>query len=79
MLQAQWSLTAEEDGACYRFDIEANAFLRSMVRTLVATLLMVGRGERAPADVLGLLLAADRRLAAAPAPACGLCLVHVRY
>ncbi len=79
VLQAQWSLTAEEDGACYRFDIEANAFLRSMVRTLVATLLMVGRGERAPADVLGLLLAADRRLAAAPAPACGLCLVHVRY
>lgn len=79
VLQAQWGLTRAEDGDSYRFDIEANAFLRSMVRTLVATLLMVGRGERAPADLLELLLAADRRLAAAPAPACGLCLVHVRY
>ena len=79
VMQAQWRLTVDDEGVWYRFDIEANAFLRTMVRTIVATLLAVGRGERTSADVRDLLLAAERRLAPPPAPACGLCLVHVRY
>ena len=79
VLQADWRTTPDDDGVWYRFDIEANAFLRTMVRTIVATLLAVGRGQRRSSEVLNLLLAADRRLAPPPAPACGLCLVHVRY
>ena len=79
VLQADWRTTPDDDGVWYRFDIEANAFLRTMVRTIGATLLAVGRGQRRSSEVLNLLLAADRRLAPPPAPACGLCLVHVRY
>ena len=79
VMQAQWRVATDDEGIWYRFDIEANAFLRTMVRTIVATLLAVGRRERTPTDMVGLLLAADRRLAPPPAPACGLCLVHVRY
>lgn len=61
------------------FEIEANAFLRRMVRTVVGTLLEVGKGQRSVENV-GLVLAAhDRALAAPPAPACGLCLVEVKY
>ncbi len=79
VMQAQWRAMSATDGVCYSFDIEANAFLRAMVRTVAATLLDVGRDRRTPDDVLRLLLAADRRLAPPPAPACGLCLVQVRY
>ena len=79
VMQAQWRSTEDEDGAWYRFDIEANAFLRTMVRTVTAALLAVGRGDKKPTNVQEMLLAAERRLAPAAAPACGLCLVQVRY
>jgi tRNA pseudouridine38-40 synthase len=61
------------------FEVEGNAFLRRMVRTMVGTLLEVGRGERPVASVAEMLAMRDRSLAAAPAPACGLCLVAVKY
>jgi tRNA pseudouridine38-40 synthase len=71
-----------QDGHLLTFEIEANAFLRRMVRTVVATLLNIGLGglERQPAAEMGALLEArDRALAAPPAPASGLCLVEVKY
>ncbi len=61
------------------FEIEANAFLRRMVRTVVGTLLEVGIGRRSVENVSQTLAAQDRAQAAAPAPACGLCLVEVKY
>ena len=61
------------------FEIEANAFLRRMVRTIVATLIEVGAGRRSVNDVATILAATDRSAAAPPAPACGLCLVEVKY
>jgi tRNA pseudouridine38-40 synthase len=61
------------------FEIEGTGFLRHMARSLVGTLLEVGRGRR-PADSMGRLLAARDRGAAGPtAPAQGLTLVRVQY
>lgn len=70
--------TVTRDGALLRYEIEATAFLRHMVRNIVGTLVEIGLGRRDP-DLRALLATRDRRLAAATAPAAGLCLVAVRY
>lgn len=59
--------------------IEADAFLRGMVRTVVGTLLEVGHGRRTVASVRELLAGAERPEAGPTAPAHGLTLVAVRY
>jgi tRNA pseudouridine38-40 synthase len=59
--------------------IEANAFLRGMVRCIVGTLMQVGDGTRSPDIVQELIQSRDRRLAGPSAPAQGLCLLRVRY
>ncbi len=59
--------------------IEANAFLRGMVRTTVGTLIQVGVGARAAASVADILDSRDRRNAGPSAPANGLCLIRVKY
>jgi tRNA pseudouridine38-40 synthase len=61
------------------YRIEANVFLRHMVRTMVATMVEVGRGRLAPKSVTDLIARRDRTHAPASAPACGLFLVEVRY
>jgi len=66
-------------GTLVSFEIEANAFCHQMVRSIVGTLVDVGRGRRRPADVVATLRAADRSGAAQPAPPHGLVLVAVRY
>ncbi len=72
---ACWS----RDETVLTFDVIGNAFLRGMVRSLVGNLLMVGVGAW-PAEQIGAVLAAhNRAAAAAPAPACGLCLLQVDY
>jgi hypothetical protein len=60
-------------------EIEANAFLRHMVRRVVGTLIRVGSGRLAPDAVAGIVEARDRRLAGPTAPPCGLTLVRVAY
>jgi tRNA pseudouridine38-40 synthase len=67
------------DGDLIVYDVEANAFLRHMVRNIIGTLVEVGSGERDAADMERLLAARDRNLAGATAPASGLCLERVRY
>lgn len=61
------------------FDIEANAFLRRMVRTIVGALLEVGKGVRSVESIAELLVQRDRALAPPPAAACGLSLIEVKY
>lgn len=61
------------------FDIEADGFLRYMVRNLVGTLVAVGSGKITPRQFGEILDAGDRNLAAATAPPHGLCLIRVAY
>jgi tRNA pseudouridine38-40 synthase len=62
-----------------RFEITASSFCQHMVRSLVASLVDVGRGKDTPAGVLERLRATTRQAMAEPAPAHGLCLVSVTY
>lgn len=59
--------------------IEANAFLRGMVRNIVGTLMEIGAGKRPPDAMRTILESRDRRVAGPAAPAQGLCLLRVRY
>lgn len=61
------------------FEIEATGFLRHMARSLVGTLVEVGRGRRPAASMAGVLAARDRSAAGPTAPAQGLTLVRVMY
>jgi len=59
--------------------IEANAFLRGMVRTTVGTLIKIGAGKQQPGDIDAILQSRDRQCAGPSAPPQGLCLLKVRY
>ncbi|MEO8091238.1 MAG: tRNA pseudouridine(38-40) synthase TruA [bacterium] len=59
--------------------VQADAFLRSMVRILVGTMLEIGAGRRPPADFEALLEGAPRRTAGETAPAHGLYFARVTY
>lgn len=59
--------------------VKGNAFLHSMVRTIVGTLAMVGRGQREPEWVRAVLEARDRTAAGENAPARGLVFWQVSY
>jgi tRNA pseudouridine38-40 synthase len=59
--------------------IEANAFLREMVRSIVGTLVDVGRGKAAFSEFKEVFGAQDRRRAGMTAPAHGLFLAEVKY
>ena len=61
------------------FYLEANAFLRHMVRLIVGTVLKVGRGRLPAAEVYSILQARRINASGPAAPARGLYLVHVTY
>jgi tRNA pseudouridine38-40 synthase len=60
-------------------DLAATGFLRHMVRTVVGTLLLVGRGKLAPGAMERILESGDRSQAGPTAPAHGLYLMSVTY
>ncbi len=62
-----------------RFDIEANAFCHQMVRSIVGTLVDMGRGRLRAGQMTGIIRAADRQYAGQLAPPHGLCLWEVTY
>jgi tRNA pseudouridine38-40 synthase len=68
-------------GLCHliEFTVTANGFLRYMVRSIVGTLLAVGRGEIEADIVRRAIGEGDRNLAGPTAPACGLTLLRVQY
>ncbi len=75
VLASEW----RREGKLLIYRVEATAFLRRMVRTMVAAMVQAGRGATTPEQIAELLASRNRALAPAPAPACGLYLVEVRY
>jgi tRNA pseudouridine38-40 synthase len=75
VLEAHWV----RSGDVLEFRIEADAFMRHMVRVLVGTMLAVSRGRRTPAEFGRLLEGAPRAAAGETVEAHGLYLASVRY
>jgi tRNA pseudouridine38-40 synthase len=75
ILSAEW----RQDDALLELWVEADAFMRHMVRVLVGTMLEVGGGRRTLADFERLLGGAPRDEAGPTAPPHGLYLAAVRY
>lgn len=67
------------DGDEIRIDVHGQGFLRHMVRIIAGTLVDVGVGKREPEWVADVLSGRDRTRGGRTAPACGLCLMSVRY
>ncbi len=64
---------------CLTVKVIGNAFLHSMVRTIVGTLVQVGTGNRSSEWVKEVLEACNRDAAGETAPASGLVFWHVEY
>jgi tRNA pseudouridine38-40 synthase len=65
--------------ACLVYEVAGNGFLRHMVRTIVGTLVEIGRGRRPAANMADLVAGGARADAGVTAPARGLFLVRVDY
>jgi tRNA pseudouridine38-40 synthase len=72
-------VTVVQHGTSLEIRVTANAFLRRMVRSIVAILLEAGRGRLASGSVAALLDAEGRALHGRAAPARGLTLERVIY
>ena len=79
---AEWRSHALADpfpGELLEFWVEADAFMRHMVRVLVGTMLEAAGGRRPVEDFEALLRGAPRERAGETAPSHGLYLAAVRY
>ena len=72
---SSWTREGEE----LIYTVRGNGFLHHMVRNLVGTFLLVGKGTVSLEDLRRILDARERTVAGATAPACGLYLVGVEY
>ena len=61
------------------FTIKADRFLRNMVRAIVGTMVLVGKGDIEIADVAQIIESKNRSKAGQSVPACGLYLVKIEY
>ncbi len=75
VMASEW----RREGTLLTYRVEATAFVRHMVRTMVAAMVDAGRRATTSDRIAQLLAGRDRASAPAPAPACGLYLVEVRY
>jgi tRNA pseudouridine38-40 synthase len=75
IFRSEWQRAGDE----LLYTVRGNGFLHHMVRNLVGTFLMVGKGSLHMEDVRRILELRDRSAAAATAPASGLALVSVEY
>ncbi len=79
---ARWAYVDRADpdhASLIRFEITATSFCHQMVRSIVGTLVEVGRGRRTATSVAGTLVARDRAAAGAVAPPTGLVLWSVDF
>ncbi len=74
-----FSSTWERQGEEFVYTVRGSGFLHHMVRNLVGTFILVGKGTLQVADVTRILEAKNRSAAGATAPASGLYLVGVEY
>ncbi len=72
-------MTAKLEGRFIKIRIEANAFLRHMVRNIVGTLVEAGRGRLDAESIADALRHKDRKRTGPTAPAKGLFLERIRY
>jgi len=72
-------LVRSEDGEELVYTVRGRSFLRYMVRKMVGTLLDVGRGKLAPADIERLYALKDRSKSGPTVPPQGLCMVRVEH
>jgi tRNA pseudouridine38-40 synthase len=77
VMHAVWVKEAEDHYLTFR--IEADGFLRGMVRNIVGTLVAVGLAKLDSPAIETILASRDRRRAGVTAPARGLFLVEVKY
>jgi len=76
-IETVWDARAQ--AAIIEFRISAKGFLRYMVRSIVGTLLEVGRGEKDSDTIQTAIITGDRNLAGKTASAHGLTLLKVDY
>src|SRR5271155_4098330 len=69
----------ERQGDEFVYTVRGSGFLHHMVRNLVGTFILVGKGTWQADDVTRILKARDRSAAGPTAPASGLYLVNVEY
>lgn len=72
-------INVKRDGHYVILDIKANAFLHHMVRNIMGTLMVIGRGEQPVSWMQDILQGRDRKQAGMTASAAGLYLVNVQY
>jgi tRNA pseudouridine38-40 synthase len=75
VFQSTWERQQDE----LIYTVRGNGFLHHMVRNLVGTLVLTGRGTLQPQEITRILQARDRSAAGPTAPASGLFLVAVEY
>jgi len=76
-IDSRWDSRASAN--ILEFEITANGFLRYMVRSIIGTLIEVGRGEKDSDTIQTAIVTGDRSLAGKTAPAHGLTLLRVHY
>lgn len=76
-VESRWDERAQ--GLMIEFRISASGFLRYMVRSIVGTMLEVGRGEKDSDTIQTAIVTGDRNLAGKTASAHGLTLFRVEY
>jgi tRNA pseudouridine38-40 synthase len=69
----------EREGDEFVYTVKGSGFLHHMVRNLVGTFILVGKGKLRAEDLMRILQARNRSAAGATAPASGLYLVNVEY
>lgn len=73
--QSNW----QAEGGQLTYHVTANRFLRGMVRGLVGTMLLVGRGKITPQQFADIILSKDSSRVNFAVPAHGLTLIEVKY
>lgn len=73
------AIKIEQNDNFISFEISAKSFLHHMVRNIVGTLVMVGKGKINPKEMSVIIESKDRAKSGPNAPACGLYFLKVDY